>query len=44
MHNLVGGHCEWLYTVRTIISNLVGSINVSPIKNVSLGFVHVKEH
>lgn len=46
LYTLVGGNCgiQWLYTVRTITSNLVGSVNVSPIKNLSVGFVHVKEH
>lgn len=46
VHRLVGGHCgiQWLYRVRTLTSNLVGLINISPSKNLSVGFVHVKEH
>lgn len=35
---------KWLYTARTFMSNTVGSINISPVNDLSVGFVHIKEH
>lgn len=45
-HRWVGDHCgiQCLYMMRTITGSLVGSVNVSPNKNSSVAFVHVKEH